>query len=1064
MSIARVRVAAIPLVLVGVFAPAEEPTQPTLDPIRALLESGRYVEAEQRARSVLDEAQARLGRDSLEVARVLDVLVEALWRSGRGTTPEPRELAERAIAIKTSLLGSEDVEVARSLGHLAIVDRLSGRYAEARMLYERALGILEKALGPEDPRVATALNNLGLVLQSAGDYSEARRTFERAMSIRAKSTGPESREFAQSLNNLASVLWRLGSYDEARQLYERAVVLRERLLPAGHPEIATTLGNLANVLRDTGDYAEAKRLYEGALATLRNGPAVNPLRVASMQSNLALLLADMGDYTTSMDLYRQALAVQEAILDAGHPDLAVTLENLGSVCHRAGDLTQARALCERSLAIREAALPPGHRDTAWSLNSLAMVLADLGKASEARPMYERALAIWEQALGPDHPTVAECLVNYGVLLQEAGDAAGAKEAIERALSIREKALGPSHPLVAATLQLLAGLHVRRDESDRALEAALRAEAIGRDHLRLTCRFLPERQALRYVSVRASGLDLALSLAKNNERVVWDALIRSRALVLDELAARHGAATVASDPETEKRRNALVLSRARLANLKVRGPDPNDVSGYRKLLEEAQTEDERAEAALAETSAAFRKEQAGAQLGYTEVVAALPGPAALVAYAVRHSQNQPSDYVAFVLPRSGASPLVLDLGAAETIDALVAEWYRQASSVPRMARSAAAEDLAKYREVGARLRQRVWDPVAQNIGDAPEVFLVADGSLHWVNLSSLPTGPGGFLVETGPLVHYLSTERDLVGEETKRPRVGSGLLALGGPAFEAAPASSASRQDAVRLSAATASAHPYRGPRSACEAFRSVRFAPLPAAAREVSDIASLWSAGPSATIRLEQAADILTGEAATEARFKEHARGREVLHLATHGFFLGAACGSTPVPSRRRDSFFAQGHEPIPPTGENPLLLSGLALAGANHRAAAGAEEEDGILTAEEIAALDLSGVRWAVLSGCDTGLGELRSGEGVFGLRRAFRIAGVETVIMSLWAVEDDAARVWMTSLYEARLQEHADAAKAVREATLRVLRERRQKKKSTHPFYWAAFVAVGGVSGHPR
>ena len=142
---------------------------------------------------------------------------------------------------------------------------------------------------------------------------------------------------------------------------------------------------------------------------------------------------------------------------------------------------------------------------------------------------------------------------------------------------------------------------------------------------------------------------------------------------------------------------------------------------------------------------------------------------------------------------------------------------------------------------------------------------------------------------------------------------------------------------------------------------------------------------------------------------------------------------------------------------ENPLLLSGLILAGANHRNVAAPDQEDGVLTAEEVAALNLNGVEWAVLSGCDTGVGEVRAGEGVFGLRRAFQVAGARTVIMSLWPVEDQATRQWMTTLYEGRFIKNLSTVNAVREAGLAVLRERRAKGLSAHPFYWAAFVAAG-------
>ena len=141
-------------------------------------------------------------------------------------------------------------------------------------------------------------------------------------------------------------------------------------------------------------------------------------------------------------------------------------------------------------------------------------------------------------------------------------------------------------------------------------------------------------------------------------------------------------------------------------------------------------------------------------------------------------------------------------------------------------------------------------------------------------------------------------------------------------------------------------------------------------------------------------------------------------------------------------------------TTENPLLLSGLALAGANQRLH---NENDGIITAEEIAAMNLEGVDWAVLSGCDTGAGAVKSGEGVFGLRRAFQIAGVNTVIMSLWPVEDETTREWMRVLYREHFLNKKDSTESVRAASLAMLHRRRTNHLSTHPFFWAAFMASG-------
>jgi CHAT domain-containing protein len=240
----------------------------------------------------------------------------------------------------------------------------------------------------------------------------------------------------------------------------------------------------------------------------------------------------------------------------------------------------------------------------------------------------------------------------------------------------------------------------------------------------------------------------------------------------------------------------------------------------------------------------------------------------------------------------------------------------------------------------------------------------------------------------------------------------------------------------------------------CASLQRMTFKTLEGAQREVEEVAKLWNAD-------RRDVRVLVGRDASERTFKQEAAQFRVLHLATHGFFLGDGCDRGEKGTRGvravgglTTSAMTRANEL---SRENPLLLSGLALAGANRRAAASADEDDGILTAEEVASMNLANVEWAVLSACGTGLGEIKSGEGVFGLRRAFQIAGARTAIMSLWSVDDQATRVWMRALYEGRFQKGLDTASAVKTASLSVLRERRAKGLSTAPFYWAAFVAAG-------
>jgi CHAT domain-containing protein len=327
--------------------------------------------------------------------------------------------------------------------------------------------------------------------------------------------------------------------------------------------------------------------------------------------------------------------------------------------------------------------------------------------------------------------------------------------------------------------------------------------------------------------------------------------------------------------------------------------------------------------------------------------------------------------------------------------------------------AAARNEAAYRVAGNALRHAIWDPIAPHLAGVRAVYIAADAALLLVNFGTLPSGGSQYLLETGPPLQLLSTERDLVTPRAGR-RSGD-LLAIGNPEFAAPP------------SAPTAA----RGVPEGCVNFASIRFDALPASGAETRSIAQLWRERGWKGVELE-------GARATESAFKQQAPGKRVIHIATHGFFLEERCQTTPV------------------LRENPLLRSGLALAGANRRAPAG-RQDDGILTAEEVASLDLTGTELVVLSGCDTGVGVAQTGEGVMGLRRAFRIAGAQTLVTSLWPVDDEDTRQWMVALYRARFTGNVSTAQAARDASLQQLRARRAAGKSTHPLYWGSFIAVG-------
>ena len=577
--------------------------------------------------------------------------------------------------------------------------------------------------------------------------------------------------------------------------------------------------------------------------------------------------------------------------------------------------------------------------------------------------------------------------------------------------------------------------------------------------------------------------------------VLDAVVLGRSLVLDELAVRQRIAA-GQRSELAPLWSELASARQRYVNLVIRGPNEQRLEQHAALIDDARRAKEQAERKLAEQSAAFKSELERAEIGLHDVRANLPPDTALISFvrfnrsAFDEKSNRSSaasarpttaanstaipSYVAFVLRPESDAPAVVDLGRADALDPLIARWRRELVAGITQPTTTAQETERALRATGLALRRKIWDPIAAHLQSVPRVYVVPDGAINLVPLTALPTARSRYLLDDGPVIHYLSAERDLVATDQTPSQTSRGLLAVGGPAFADGSAFAAlsrpsvtNRAEARRkppaLANPTSSAPPsYRSGATNCASFRTLQFPALPGSRREVQEVAALWRDAGSQ----EPASQVLLGRDASERAMKRLAPGQSILHLATHGFFLGGECGPANDKTRSVGGLVTPGkpkavsastktrRQELP---ENPLLLSGLAFAGANRRAAAGHDEDDGILTAEEVASLNLQGTEWAVLSACDTGLGEIKAGEGVFGLRRAFQIAGARTVIMSLWSVDDQATRLWMRALYDGRLNKNLNTADAVREASLTVLRARRARGQSTHPFYWAAFVAAG-------
>jgi len=1019
-----------------------------------LLGAGKYEEAARYFEDTLEIRESRLGPDHPDVGQVINGLALIHYYKGEYSKAEP--LYQRALAVREKSLGPENPYVADSLNGLAILYRNMGDFAKAEPLYQRALAIREKSLGPEHPDVVTSLNNLAVLYARLGDYAKAESLFQHALAIREKSLGPEHLDVAVSLNNLALLYVDLGYYAKAEPLLQRTLAIQEKSLGSQHPDVANSLKALAILYGKLGDYAKSEPLYLRALAIQEKSLGPEHPNVASSLNNLAILYGYLGDYVKAEPLYQRALAIQEKSLGPEHPDVAASLTNLAILYGNLGDYAKAEPLYQRALAIHEKSLGPEHPNVAGSLYNLANLYHYRGDHVKAESFYQRALDICEKALGPEHPYVATSINGLAILYRDKGEYAKAEPLFQRALSILKNALGPEHPEVIWVLDNLARLYAAKGDFAQAVTIQSRANSAGERNLTLNLDAGSERRKLVYLALFSKQTDFTFSLhgrALPHDPQALDlaftTLLRRKGRGLDVMANTIGALRRRAAPEDQALFDQLAEARSQLAALTLKELGTDKPETHKARLKSLEDKVEELESALSVRSPDFRAQAQPVTLA--AVQSALPAGGALVEFAVytpldsRNIKNElPPRYIAYLLAAQG-QPKWTDLGEAAPIDRAITSW-RQALRDPRR---------TDVKRLARAVDEKVMRPVLQLAQSGPgktrRLLIAPDGQLNLVPFAALVDRQGHYRVERYS-ISYLTSGRDLLRSPVRRPDNQDKVI-VADPDYDAAVDVIAARsQDVglppalfgawrIRLPGVAASRPDIGPPKSAGSNFNMARIY-FPTLKGTAGDARALKTILPQATV--------FTRGQATEAALKQlHSPG--ILHVATHGFFLRdqeiRLIGA-------RDLIL----EPVQSGGapdqliENPLLRSGLALAGANQRLGRADQGDDGVLTAYEAAGLDLWGTKLVVLSACDTGVGEVKNGEGVFGLRRALSLAGSETQVMSLWPVSDLGTRDLMTEYYKA-LERGEGRGDGLRRVQLEMIK----RKGRRHPFYWASFIQSG-------
>jgi CHAT domain-containing protein/tetratricopeptide (TPR) repeat protein len=1038
--------------------------------LEVLLASGlgiQYLQADGPKAEQMPEQRKQLE----ERARALQQ--QGVERYSQGNYAEATRLTQQVLLLLQQLYPKAQYpqghpHLASSLNNLGFLLQAQGKYAKAEPLFRDALAMNQqlypRAHYPQGhPHLASSLNNLADLLRDQGDYARAEPLYRQALAmfqqLYPKAQYLQGHPFLTvSLNNLAGLLQAQGEYAQAETLYRDALAMCQQLYPKanypqGHPDLALSLNNLAALLEAQGEYAKAEPLLSDALAMRQqlypkaHYPQGHHLLAASL-NNLGFLLKAQGEYAKAEPFCRDALAMYQQLYPKaqypqGHPLLPESLNNLAALLEAQGEFGKAEPLFRDALAMCQqlypkAQYPQGHPYLALSLSSLGFLLEAQGEYAKAGPLYRDALAMCQQLYPKSqypqgHRHLAASLNNLATLLGAQGEYAKAEPLFRDALAICQqlypKAQYPhGHRNLASSLNNLAALLQSQGEIAKAKPLFSEALTMYNDLASRLAQAAPEAQALNYAASMPFTRDGFLSVTRRSSgdaaasyAVVW----QSKAALTCVYERRHLAVLAATSPQVNERWQHLLTLRRQRGRLLLASTPVTSATREQQLAELNRSIDQSERELLPLLPALPRAEQLARSLP-AELQKALP-PHTVFLDCLRYvffeydpkipgkkGERLTPSYLTYVITQNRIERV--DLGPAKPIEEAVRAWREMLTaweaSLPKPTRRSLEQRAASQAE---RLRRLIWDRLVPYLPAGTDtIYLAPDASLTLLPWAALPGQRQGTVLLDDYALAVLPHGPFLLDRLTAPPRAPQGpdtLLVVGGVRYDDRPTPSPATAGSNLI--AQRAAAPVGG---------------------------RLWQYLEGTQGELQQIVGMAQGRvvcslggaaASTERLVLELPKARSA-HLATHGFFADKSFRSVLQLDEklfaRRQLFGGQIGERIGEGARNPLVLSGLVLAGANQKDL----PDRGILTADAIVGLNLSGLELAVLSACETGLGDVAGGEGVFGLQRAFHLAGTNNVIASLWKVDDQATAALMTLFYHHLWVEKLPPIEALRRAQL--------------------------------
>lgn len=989
--------------------------------------------------------------------------------------------AEKALMQTEQNLGKQHEEYGDVLNNLGKIYLTIGKYEEALPLFQEALDNTSKSIGEQNLRYGTILQNIAVLYQSTGKYEEALILYKKVLKNTEKLVGRQHLSYGSTLSNLGTLYYIIGKYELALPLFQESKENSKQNLGTQHPTYSTRLNNLGTIYMTMGYLEDALVILQESLQNTAQVLGTDHPSYGAALGNLGVLYIQMGHLEDALPILQEALQNRKQTLGTDHPSYGTSLSNLGRLYQKMGQYEEALPLFQEALQNAEQSLGKQHSEYGIRLLNLGTLYQTMGQYKDAIPFLQEALQNTEHSLGKQHYIYGIELNNLGALYRNIGEYDLALLLLQEAEQNIKQILGKEHDNYGSVLNILGLLHIDLGQYELALpllQEALQntAQSLGREHteysvrlnnlsslyqktgqdevaipfmlelfqvlaLQLSTQFdaLSSRLQNSYLQNKKVQFDLLASFIFShpeykqltatgfNQQLLLKGFLQDQSTDLFKSLHIHPDTNVRQQyTEWNHLHNVLARQYQKPINKRL-----NSFDSLRNRADELEIK-------LASQSFTFRKvrkqvkwEEVQATLGEDEVAVEFTH----FPYYHKGKKTDSVMYVVFVLRKSDTLPKMILLFEEKELQNLLASSNQQQN----------LDRLYTYRGIKPRKKQVVnyqnlaeilWQPIDSMLEGINTIYYAPSGLLNRINLAAIPMGKKTLLSDQYTLVQLGNTRSLVFDEETQTDINARDALLLGGIQYEMdtaqiAPGTMEMKDSDEEKSVLEKLSISSRGNMSSWQY--------LPGTAIEVENISELL-------VLNNYEVNLQEGVSATEEYLKDQKTSPRILHIATHGYFF-------PDPKDTTQQYMLDKNN-LPPIqlSEHPMVRSGLILAGANHvwqGNPAIKYKEDGILTAYEISRMDLSNTELVILSACDTGLGEIEGNEGVYGLQRAFKIAGAKYVLMSLWQVPDEATQKLMTAFYTEWL-----GGMEIREALQEAQKQIRKKYKE--PYYWAGFVLV--------